>query len=172
MRTLLIASLLLPTIVFADGGNDEPPAPPASDCKGAQVFDEKSGKCVDAKESSLDRDQLYATVRQLAWAGRYHDAQNVLDAMDPQDPGRLTYMGFTHRKLGNNGLAMMFYREAIDRDPANIMARSYMGQGLVEQGQVTKAIAQLQAIRRHGGSGTWSETSLRNAIATGATYNY
>lgn len=172
MRILLAAALALPSIAFADGGDDKPPARPATDCKGAQVFDEKSGKCVDAKESSLDRDQLYTTVRHLAWTGRYHDAQKVLDAMDPQDPGRLTYMGFTHRKLGNTGLAMVFYQEAIERDPANIMARSYMGQGLVEQGQVTGAIAQLQAIRRHGGHGTWSETSLRNAIATGATYNY
>ena len=92
--------------------------------------------------------------------------------MDPADPGRLTYMGFTNRKLGNLVAANMFYEQAIEADPGNILARSYMGQGFVEAGRVPDAVAQLKLIRAHGGAGTWAEKSLRNAIATGTTYSY
>ena len=99
-------------------------------------------------------------------------AQSVLEALPENDPGRLTYLGFTHRKLGNLELAMVYYQKAIDQDPANILARSYMGQGLVEEGKISQAMVQLAQIRAYGGTGSWSETSLRTAIETGKTYNY
>lgn len=173
MRIILTVALTAPSALFAaGGGGSEPPTTTVNTCKDSQVFDVNEGKCVDPKNSSLDRDDLYETVRQLAYAGRYLDAQGVLEAMEADDPGRLTYMGFTHRKLGNMDLAMVYYEKAIAADPANILARSYMGQGFVEDGNVSLAMAQLQQIRAHGGSGTWAETSLRNAIATGTTYSY
>ncbi|MFK7881172.1 tetratricopeptide repeat protein [Roseobacter sp.] len=173
MRILLGAVLLLPTSLLAAGGdNDEPPIKPAITCEGAQVFDERIRRCVDPKASSLERDQLYQTVRYLAYAGRYRDAQVVMDAMEADDPGRLTYMGFTHRKMGNIDLANLFYEEAIDKDPANVLARSYMGQGLVAAGDLAGAIVQLRAIKEHGGAGSWSEASLRKSIETGSTYGY
>ena len=171
-KVLLAATLMVPTLVLADGGSDEPPPKPAVACTGSQIFDTATGKCVDPQKSNLDRDTRYLSVRQLAYSGRYLDAQGVLDTMDPLDPGRLTYMGFTHRKLGNLELANLFYEQAIQTDPANILARSYMGQGFVETGHIQEALVQLRAIREHGGAGTWSETSLRNAIATGKTNNY
>lgn len=172
MRFHLAALIFIPTSLFAAGGNDEPPTKPTVFCSGSEVYDEKLKKCVTPKESSLNRDELYETVRQLAYAERYEDAQGVLAAMPEDDSGRLTYMGFTHRKLGNMDLAMAYYREAIRLDPNNNLARSYMGQGLVEDGQISAALEQLLDIRRHGGSGTWAEESLRLAIATGRTYNY
>ncbi|WP_298836478.1 hypothetical protein [uncultured Roseobacter sp.] len=171
MRILLAAALTLPTVVFAAGGDSEPKTPTVF-CTGSKVYDKDKKKCVDPQESSLERDERYQTVRQLAYAGRYLDAQGILDTMDPADPGRLTYMGFTNRKLGNLDVANMFYEEAIEADPANILARSYMGQGFVEEGRIPEAVAQLKLIRAHGGTGSWAETSLRKAIATGRTYNY
>lgn len=172
MRILLAATLTVPTIVFAAGGNDAPPPKPVVTCTGSQVFDKAQGKCVDPQNSSLERDEIYLSVRQLAYAGRYQDAQDLLQFLPQEDSGRLTYMGFTHRKLGNMDIAMTYYEKAIDRDPANILARSYMGQGLVEAGETAQALVQLHQIRAYGGSGSWSETSLRNAIETGKTYSY
>lgn len=173
MRIILGAALLFPTTLLAAGGsNDAPPIKPVITCEGAQVFDKGTRRCVDPKESSLDRDQLYETVRHMAYAGRYHDAQVVLSAMQEDDPGRLTYMGFTHRKLGNIALGNIFYQQAIDQDPGNILARSYMGQGFVAEGDMVAALGQLRAIQEHGGTGSWSETSLRKAIETGTTYSY
>lgn len=173
MRMFMGAALLFPTALMAAGSdNDEPPIKPSITCEGAQVFDERTRRCVDPKESHLERDQIYQTARYMAYAGRYRDAQIVLDAMQADDPGRLTYMGFTHRKLGNLDLGNMFYEKAIAQDPGNILARSYMGQGLVDEGDLAGALVQLRAIQAHGGAGSWSEASLSKAIETGTTYSY
>ncbi|WP_227267805.1 tetratricopeptide repeat protein [Roseobacter weihaiensis] len=173
MRILLSVALTLPTLAWAVGGDweDTPPPKPAVTCPGSQVYDEQTNKCVDPEQSGLDRDTLYRTVRQLAYAGRYRDAQRVMAALPAQDQGRLTYMGFTHRKLGNVAQAASYYQQAIAQDPANILARSYMGQGFVAEGRLDEALDQLLEIRSHGGTGTWAETSLRRAIATGTTYD-
>jgi len=112
-------------------------------------------------------------VRELAYAGRYLDAQGVLRAMPDQTDDRvLTYWGFTHRKLGNLELANAFYEDAIARNPDNILARSYMGQGFVAEGRVDDAIAQWREIKARGGADSWAEVSLRDAIRTGITYSY
>ncbi|MEM1073448.1 MAG: hypothetical protein AAF665_07355 [Pseudomonadota bacterium] len=172
MRLLLAVALAFPTTVLAAGGDNDPPPRPVGSCKGAQVFDADEGKCVDPKNSSLDRDEIYLAVRQLAYAGRLRDAQGVMGALEENDPGRLTYMGFTHRKLGNRTLARAFYRRALDQDPDNLLARSYMGQGYVAEGNIDLALDQLLEIRSRGGADTWPEVALRDAIATGVTYNY
>ena len=172
MRIILIAALTaaVPTGLLAAGGGDS--APPKPKCENGQVYDNKTKKCVAAEQSNLDIDMLYETVRELAHAGRYLDAQTVLAAMPQDDDRTLTYLGFTHRKLGHTDAAMGYYAQALATNPANILARSYMGQGLVEQGKIADALVQLRAIRDHGGQGTWAEASLRTAIATGQTYTY
>ena len=138
------------------------------------VWDAEIGKCVRPdKTSHLDSDTLYRAVRELAYAGRYQDAISVLDQMPDQADGKvLTYRGFTARKLGQLELADMYYKQAIDTDPDNILARSYMGQGKVAAGDQVAALTQLREIQARGGSGTWAEQSLRAAIETGTTYNY
>ena len=170
---VLAAALTLPlgTVALAAGnGNSSAPSKPK--CEKGLVYDKKSKTCVAAQESNLDVDTLYETVRQLAYAGRYDDAQTVLAAMPQDDDRTLTYLGFTNRKMGNTDLAMAYYTTAIETNPANVLARSYMGQGLVEMGNIPAAIKELHAIRAHGGTGTWAEASLAKAIATGTTYNY
>ncbi|MEP1522111.1 hypothetical protein [Ascidiaceihabitans sp.] len=181
MRTFLIAAALtLPMSVStplyaAGGGNETAPKPTktSKDCKGVRVWDEKKQRCVRPKKSSLDDNGLYDAVRELAYAGRYMDAQGVLAAMSDQNDDRvLTYKGFTERKMGNIDIAMVFYQDAIDKNPGNILARSYMAQGMLDQGDKIGAIAQLREIQARGGEGTWAEASLRQAIETGVTYNH
>lgn len=171
---ILASALVLPfaaTGAFAAGGGDET-APTKPKCKTGEVYDKKTKSCIVAEESNLDVDSLYENVRELAYAGRYDEAQVVLAQMPANDDRRLTYMGFTNRKMGNTDVAMAFYAQALRVNPSNVLARSYMGQGLVEQGQMQQAMVQLREIRAHGGSGTWAEASLRTAIATGKTFNY
>ncbi len=176
MRILLPLILMAPTLAFAAGGGDgDPPTPTETTktCKGVKVWDEKKNRCVKPKESRLDTDTLYGAVRELAYAGRYMDAQGVLQAMPDQSDDRvLTYWGFTHRKLGNLELANAFYQDAIARNPDNILARSYMAQGYVESGRMDEAVAQWREITARGGKGTWAETSLREALRTGVTQSY
>lgn len=172
----LCVPLGLPGLALAAGSDDTNPpttTQTTQSCKGVQVWDEKTQKCVNPKKSALDADTLYAAVRELAYAGRYVDAQGVLAAMPDQADDRvLTYWGFTHRKMGHAALAQAFYDEALSRNPDNLLARSYMGQGLVAEGKIDGAIAQWREIRARGGEGSWAESSLRAAIRTGSGYSY
>lgn len=177
MRFLaLAAALTLPVAALAASGNDwNPPKPTETTktCKGKRVWDEQKKRCVRPRKSSLNQEQLLGAARELAYAGRQEDAQAVLSAMaDQQDSVVLTYWGFTHRKLGNSELARAYYDQALARDPDNILARSYMGQGFVEQGNFGAALIQWKEIKARGGDGTWAEASLRSALETGASHSY
>jgi len=174
LSTLLIASL--PAVAFAAGsGMQTAPKPTqtSKECEGVRVWDEIKERCVTPKQSSLDEDGLYGAVRELAYAGRIQDAQGVLRAMADQNSDRvLTYWGFTHRKLGNLDAAMMFYTAALEQNPDNMLARSYMGQGLVASGDLDGAKLQLAEIEARGGAYSWPATSLRQAIYIGKTFDY
>ncbi|MEY8831107.1 tetratricopeptide repeat protein [Sedimentitalea sp. XS_ASV28] len=174
IRVLFSLLVAIPGLAF--GASDDAPPKPTNttkSCKGVQVWDPATQKCVAPDNASLDSDALYDAARELAYAGRYGDAQGVLSAMRDQSDDRvLTYWGFTHRKMGNTDLANVFYARAIERNPDNILARSYMGQGLVEEGRTDEAIAQWREITARAGTGSWAEVSLRDAIRTGMTYNY
>jgi tetratricopeptide (TPR) repeat protein len=170
MRLALVLALCSPTLAWAVGGMDDPPPKPVVTCTDGKVFDKTKGQCVDPQNSGLSRDEIYLAVRQLAYAGRYLDAQKVALTLPENDGGRLTYLGFTHRKLGNRERAMTYYQKAIDLDAGNLLARAYMGMGLVAEGKTAQARVQLHQIRAHGGTGTWPETALMNALRNGSGY--
>lgn len=196
MRNILAAGLIA-FPVFAMAAGEETPTPPKAtktteDCfKEKQwdpeikkwvkfsapvngVWDATLKKCIRPDRAShLDPDTLYDAVRELAYAGRYSEAQSVLSAMPDQTDDRvLTYQGFINRKLGNLDSAMMFYSAALERNPDNLLARSYMGQGFVENGDLDAARVQLAEIEARGGGYNWAGTSLRKAIYLGKTFNY
>jgi tetratricopeptide (TPR) repeat protein len=177
MRSLIIATLaLFPMAAFAAGSDDEtPPAPSPTTlvCEKGLIWDEKTKTCVAAESGALDDDALYGAVRELAYAGQYDEALHVLAAMSDQNESRvLTYYGFANRKAGNVELGMQYYDAALKADPENILARSYMGQGLVAQGEYDMARVQLAEIQNRGGRSTWAEKALMTAIDTGMTYSY
>jgi thioredoxin-like negative regulator of GroEL len=166
-------SLALPGAARAVGSDtSEPPKPTetTTSCEEGLVWDDKQKKCVKIEESQLENDALFRAVRELAHAGRTRDAQAALDRMAEGDSDRvLTYRGFLARKAGRIEEGKAFYDAALAANPDNLLARSYMGQGLVEQGEFEMASAQLAEIVRRGGAGTWAERALRIAIETGAT---
>ena len=175
LRTLLVPALVLPTMTFAAGSIDSNPPTQTNTtkvCEQGYVYDDASRSCVAPKESSLNDDQRYEAVRELAYAGRYDDAQIVLSAMDQSDDRTKTYWGFTHRKLGNVDVAMVYYKDAIASNPDNILARSYMGQAHAIAGEKELAMAQLTEIKARGGRETWAAKSLQWAIERGAGYSY
>ena len=167
--------LIAPAAQAAGSGESEPPQPTATttQCKGTQVWDKKTKTCVDAREGRLDNDTLYRAAREIAWAGRPADALAVLDAMTEGDSDRvLTYRGFAHRKAGQWEAGRAFYNAALAKNPDNILARSYLGQGLLERGDFEGAFAQWEEIRARGGTGTWAETALLAALETGTISEY
>ena len=176
MALPLILSLGLSATVFAavSSGSAEPkPTETTIECEGVQVWDKKKKECVDSGETNLDDDTLYDAVRELAYAGRHLDAMGVIDAMSDQNDDRvLTYKGFTKRKLGNFDAAMVFDQKAIDKNPDNILARSYMGQSMMDQGNKIGAVTQLCEINARVGADTWAALSLSNAIAKSISYSH
>jgi len=167
-------ALMIPLAFAAGDDVTTPPAPtPTPRCPEGQIHDRKAGKCVPVKSSALSDDDRYQAVRELAYLERYAAASSVLDAMsDPRDDRVLTYRGFIQRKLGHMDQAMRYYRAAIDQNPNNLLVRSYMGQGLVESGDLAAARRQHDEILARQGQGTWAEVSLRDALASGRTYRY
>ena len=173
---LVAASLVCAPMAFAAGGDSPTPPKPTNTtktCKGVKVWDDAKKRCIRPKQSSLDQDQMIQAVRELAYAGRHQDAQGVLQELNtPDHDMALTYWGFTHRKMGNQDLAERYYQQAIARNPDNLLARSYYGQGLVSAGRIEEAIAQWKEIRARGGQGSWAETTLSAALESGLTFDY
>lgn len=169
-----LAALAIPGAYAAGDDTTAPPAPtPTPRCPEGQIHDKKAGKCVPVKSSSLDDRDRYEAVRELAYAQRYAAASLVLDTMsDQRDDRVLTYRGFLLRKTGQIDQAFSYYRSAIEKNPNNLLVRSYMGQGLVEAGDLAAARQQHEEILVRGGKGTWAEVSLRDALSSGRTYRY
>lgn len=173
----LVAALLAPPAALAVG-TEFPAAPPqpsetTTACPDGRLLDAASGDCVAPRDSAMDDEALYRTARELAHAGRYAEAQEVLAAMsDPEDDRVLTYMGFTHRRMGNIAASRAFYMRALQKNPDNLMARAYLGQGYVDEGDIAAARAQLTEIRTRGGRGSWPELALRLAIERGSAPAY
>jgi len=167
-------TLLIPLAFAAGDDVTTPPAPtPTPRCPEGQIHDRKAGKCVPVKSSALNDEDRYQAVRELAYLEKYAAAAQVLDAMsDQRDDRVLTYRGFLKRKLGQMDQAIQYYRAAIDKNPNNLLVRSYMGQGFVESGDLAAARRQHEEILARGGQGTWAEVSLRDALASGRTYRY
>jgi len=177
MRSLLfIFVLLFPFSVNAASSEDDTPPKTTKTtnyCKYGKVWDSKTKSCVNPKHSSLDDDTRYSAVREFAYAGQYENSLKVLSTISDQSDSRvLTYYGFNNRKAGRIELGMKYYKAALKADPNNLLVRSYMGQGFVQQGNYDAARVQLSEIQSRGGLNKWSEISLRKAIETGNGYSY
>ncbi|TCR92137.1 tetratricopeptide repeat protein [Rhizobium sp. BK376] len=170
--TAVTAGLLLTfsTETWAAGTeNDDTVPPPKTEtttkCKNGKVWDKDKKECVNAKKSSLNDDQLFQAAREFAYAGQYQNAINVLKlAKNQDDPRILNYLGYSNRKAGRMQVGMNYYHKALQQDENYILARSYMGQALLEQGDVQAARVQLVEIRDRGGENTWAYRSLLQSL--------
>lgn len=177
MRLFLAATLAaLPFAALAAGSDDtEPPKPTetTTKCTDAMVWDADKKACVAPDDAALNNDERFRAVRELAYADRPEEALIVLATMTEGESDRvLTYLGFANRKAGRLEEGMGHYAHALDVNPDNILARSYLGQMLVQMGEGAAARRQLDEIRVRGGAGTWAEASLAQAVGTGQTLSY
>ncbi|MEJ6402778.1 tetratricopeptide repeat protein [Yoonia sp. 2307UL14-13] len=176
MRLATLAVVLTPFGAFAAGSADpKPPAPTETteNCPEGQIWDLATQSCMSPEDSTNDDSARLDDVRALAYRGHYAAAFDILNSItDTDDSLVLTYYGFLHRQTGDIARGMAFYDAALAQDANNLLARSYMGQGHVTSGRMALAQTQLVEIRIRGGRGSWSETSLAQAIETGATVNY
>lgn len=179
MKSAALASIFLATALasgaHAAGSDDSTPptsTETATKCKKGEIWDKKTRSCAKVKASLYSDDILYEAARELAYAGQLDRAMGILElAMDQSDPRILNYKGFVNRKLGKMDEAMAYYRAAITANPDYILARSYMGQGLITLGKHSEALEQLREIKARGGRDSWAYTSLKLAMA-GNPSNY
>jgi tetratricopeptide (TPR) repeat protein len=175
LAAMLAASFLFSAgAVLAAGGDSS--APPAktettTKCKDGKIWDKKAQKCVKPAKSSFNDDDLYKAARELAYDGQYDNAIAILQLAENQnDPRILNYLGFANRKAGRMEIGMRYYQKALAIDADYILARSYMGQALIDQGDIQGAKMQLVEIRDRGGEDTWAYRALYQSLVTGKTY--
>ena len=160
----------LATSAFAVGGGNDDTSPPqktqtTKTCTKGKVWDAKKKECVDPKKQSFNDDDLYKFAREFAYAGQYENSIRVLGAVKDQRSARvLNYLGYANRKAGRMELGMQYYKRALQADENYILARSYMGQALIEQGRVEEARVQLVEIRDRGGENTWAYRALLQSL--------
>lgn len=185
-----LAAAPVPAALAADSDTTTPPATTetTTTCTDGQIWDDEKKECVapediapaeetptddapaeetgeEEKESRRIDDRLYEAAREFAYAGQHENALRALRAARNQDDPRiLNYMGYNHRKLGRMELGMSYYRKALQADENYILARSYMGQALIEQGDVEGARVQLVEIRDRGGENTWAYRALLESL--------
>lgn len=151
---------------------DDSSAPPS--CS-EDERDPNTGKCPQAVDTESGwsesgkghiEDDAYIAARELVRAEHYEEAIAALEALDrPEDPNVLNYLGYSHRKLGKIDKGLAYYARALDVDPDFVLAREYLGEGHVEQGDLEKARLQLAEIEKRCGSSCEAYEDLAAVIA-------
>ena len=122
------------------------------------------------QEVSSTGDLLYGEAVALINLRRYDAALASLyragEAFGPH-PDVLTYLGFTHRKIGRPDRAEDYYRQALAIAPAHRGALEYYGELKVERGDLKGARANLTRLEAICRFGCYEAEELRRWIVAG-----
>jgi len=139
-------------------------------CPSGTAWSKQQGKCVGQKSGLLSDEDLARAGRQLALDGHYRDAIKVLEmAVNENDPAVLTYLGYSHRKLGNIDFGISLYKRALDIDPDNVDTREYLGEGYVSKGELDLAWLELVEIEKRCGTTCVEYQALDKAMRSGSS---
>jgi tetratricopeptide (TPR) repeat protein len=160
----LVVAFVSPETALAQKGGDSTPKPKV-DCSLAK--NKRNAAC--AKKSSLSDDELFQAGYWLARGGHYAEAIDFLGhARNADDARILTYLGFSHRKLGAADVAMGYYARALAANPDYTIARAYLGEAHLAAGRVAEARSELGEIARRCGTTCEEYLELQAAISTHA----
>ena len=144
----ILPFLAAPAMAAGDGGGSSDKTPT---CETGKVWDKDKNKCVP-KTSALDDESIYEYGRDLAYAGRYDEAIDVLTlAHDKTDARILNFLGYAHRKSGRIEVGLGYYQEAIRNDPNYTLVREYLGEAYLQLGDIASARGQLTEIKNSCG---------------------
>lgn len=149
---LVSAFLIVPAYSAGDGGDSSTSTSTKSKediCKETKgkVWNKKSKKCENAEQGFLDDDSIYETGRHLAMIGRYDEAITILNlAANADDKRVLNYLGYSYRKAGHIEVGLKYYNQALAVDPDYVLVREYLGEALIQKGDIDGAKAQLHEI--------------------------
>ena len=165
LRFVLIISItaLTPIYVHAAGSSDTPTSE-AAKCEEDQIYDKAMKECVDEEKSSMNDADLLDNGRVLAYANRFDEAIVVLRKIENRDAEVLNYLGYATRNAGDVEKGLSYYRAALVLDPDYTLARSYMGQALLNKGDRRGAMLQLDEIEKRVGSDAREYKLLAQAL--------
>ena len=160
MRLIIKTAALAATAIalagapaFAAGESDNTSTSSKPKCKKTEVYDKRSKKCVIPKKGEIDNDSLYEAGRELAYAGDYDQAIDVLSlASDRNDKRILNFLGFANRKAGRLEVGIGYYKQALAIDPNYTLVREYYGEALLMKNDLEGAKAELTKIEELCGS--------------------
>ncbi|MDQ0469752.1 tetratricopeptide repeat protein [Labrys wisconsinensis] len=123
-------------------------ARPAKVCRKGQVWSAKRKSCIKAMSGALPDEELLKQGRLLALAGYYTRAIPVLEAVGDKtrDPLVFTYLGYSHRKLGQTELGFAYYHRALAIDPNSLNTHEYLGEGYAAIGEPQAARVELAKV--------------------------
>ena len=150
-----------PASAAGSGGDTQP-----TQCEKGYVYDENTKACVKAGAGLLDDEEMFAQGRDLALAGYYQSALDILSYVRNQhDDMVLTYVGYANRKLGKVDEGIAFYHQALAINPNNLNTREYLGEGYVAAGRTDLAVGELNKLEALCGTGCDQYEQLELAIA-------
>lgn len=169
-RTALFAVAILiggilgsadPSFAFGGGssGNSGGQAPT---CRTGYHWDTYKNKCVNNQHTSDN--QLYQSGHDLALAGRYQEAIDILGDVRKPDSMTLTMIGYATRKLGNYEGGLAYYQKALFLDPNNVNTHEYLGEAYAEKGKIDLAKVELAKVETVCGTTCEQYVDLANAI--------
>jgi tetratricopeptide (TPR) repeat protein len=162
---LALGGVGLMSITLSPGAQamGDAPAEPKIDCRKKKNKDKP--QCKKEKQSGLTDDELYQAGYWFARSGRYADAlEHFRQIREQNTPRVLNYIGFATRKLGRVTQAMGYYRKALEIDPNYTLARAYLGEALIEQGNIDAAKGQLAEIASRCGAACEEYVQLSGQI--------
>ena len=167
LRHLILSAFLVGTplhLANAAGSSSEPTST-IKNCKKGEVYDKKKKQCMDKDSAMLDDDQLLDNGRALAYAGRFDEAFDVLNEIKNKQTAEVqNYLGFSSRKSGDVETGLTYYRVALTLDPDYTLARSYMGQALLNKGDRAGALLQLAEIEKRVGKDVYEYKLLAASL--------
>ncbi len=117
--------------------------------KDGRVWNIAKKVCQDAQNGALDDESLYEAGRDYALEGRYNEAITTLNYVaNAQDKRVLNYLGYSYRKSGNIEVGLTYYKQALAVDPDYTLVREYLGEALIQMGDISGAKGQLLEIKR------------------------
>jgi Flp pilus assembly protein TadD len=107
-------------------------------------------KAEEKKDIPYRLDRGLTKTEYLLFEGQFSaaidEAGSVL-ARHPADPDAYTYRGFAYMKLGETAKAAENFRKALEVNPTHLGANKYLADTYLADGNVARAIEQLQVIR-------------------------
>lgn len=154
-------SLIGTTGALAQKG--EPTPKPKVDC--SKPENKRKSACKN-RTGQLSDDDLFYAGYWLARKGDYQTALHYLNqAANKDDPRFLTYIGFATRKLGDWHTAKTYYDRALAVDANYTIARAYLGEAYLQQGDKAAALRELDEIATRCGVTCDEYKELAEALA-------